>query len=200
MLKAVNLFLLSALLLSCSSKERQIREFVKHELAHYPGAGLADLYKSYFQDAYGPGHLIPDTTQAGAYLGQELKEPLWGDTLKWQALGTRHDFYRINLSLVKEGRIPRKVLLEAMVKSASLARKPDIADWREEWAEVVGVIRKMGIVLPGFEEEEKAIEERLVQGEVTGHHSRQFVELYHPHYRIIHRTVFEEWKNTYLKE
>lgn len=47
-----------------SDREKQIRQFVCDELKYYPEAQLVDLYKNYFQDAYGSGHLITDTTTA----------------------------------------------------------------------------------------------------------------------------------------
>lgn len=115
------LFLMSGTFMN-SDREKQIQQFIEAELKYYPEARLADLYKNYFQDAYGPGHLVPDTTQAGKYLDWELQQPDWFDTLPYQALGINHDYYRINLSLVKDGIIPRDTLLLAMVESACLAR------------------------------------------------------------------------------
>ncbi|MGE4587919.1 MAG: hypothetical protein AB7D05_11315 [Mangrovibacterium sp.] len=181
-----------------SDREKQIQQFVEDELDHYPEAWLTDLYKNYFQDAYGPGHLIPDTTRAGAYLDWELQQPDWVDTLLYQPLGTNHDFYRINLVLVKNGTIPRDTLLLGMVKSAGLARKPDIESWKREWTEVLQVIKKIKPDLPQLRSDEKLIVRTLAKGEVVMHHSKHYEETYHPHYRIIHRSVFEEWKGKYL--
>ncbi len=36
----------------------KIQQFVDLELSYCPEASLLDLYKNYFQDAYGPGHFI----------------------------------------------------------------------------------------------------------------------------------------------
>jgi len=118
------LFLLSGTIIP-SDREKQIVQFIDNELKLYPEAHLADLYKNYFQDAYGPGHLIPDTTRAGKYLDRELQQPDWVDTLLYQPLGINHDYYRINLVLVKNGTIPRDTLLLAMIESAKLARNPN---------------------------------------------------------------------------
>jgi hypothetical protein len=197
--KTIIIIMAAVLATSIPVKEETIKESVLTELRNYPEASLADIYKNFFQDAYGPGHLIPDTTQAGAYLDEEMEEPLWGDTVKWQPLGSNHDFYRVNLSLVKEGVIPRDVLLGGMVKSAPLARKPGIKEWEEEWAEVLEVVKEMNLNLPGFEADKKAIGEKLARGEVVAHHSNRFTETYHPHYRIVHKSVFEGWKKKYLK-
>ncbi len=192
------LFLLSGTLMA-SDREKQIVEFIDNELKYYPEAHLADLYKNYFQDAYGPGHIIEDKTQAGKYLDWELQQTDWIDTLSYQALGVNHDYYRINLMLVKDGTIPRDTLLLAMVESAGLARKPDIESWKVEWNEVLAVIKKMKPNLPGMEADEKLINQVFSEGDVVMHHSKHYEETYRPHYRIIHRTVFERWQGKYFK-
>lgn len=178
--------------------EKEIKNAVLSELKLYPEAHLRDIYKNFFQDAYGPGHLIPDTTHAGKYLNTELKQPI-KDTVKWQAIGPENNYYRINLNLVKEGVLPRNVLLEAMVESAPLARKPDIETWKKEWENTLSVIEKMNLDIPGFEADKKAIEDILSEGSYVMHHSDHYKKTYQRHYRIIHKSVFERWKDTYLK-
>lgn len=68
----------------------------------------------------GPGHLIPDTLSAAAYLDWELSQIDYQDTVRFQELGIHHDFIRINLNLVRKGIIPRNVMLQAMVISSPL--------------------------------------------------------------------------------
>lgn len=177
-----------------SERDQKIQQFIENELNHYPKARLTDLYKNYFQDAYGPGHMIPDTTRAGAFLDREMKEAKWKDTLLWQPLGIHHDYYRVNLLLVRDGVIPRQDLLEGMVESAPLARKPDIESWKTEWAEVLKVIKEHCPNLPNILYDEKAIDELLDKGNVVMHHSTQYIDAYQPHYRIIHHSVFERWR------
>ncbi len=191
------LFLLSGTLMA-SDREKQIIQFIDNELKYYPEAHLADLYKNYFQDAYGPGHIIEDTTQAGKYLDWELQQTDWIDTLSYQALGINHDYYRINLRLVKDGIIPRDTLLQALLKSAKLARNPDLESWKKEWNEVLALIKKIKPNLPGMEADEKLIKQVFSEGDVVMHHSKHYEETYHPHYRIVHRSVFERWKGKYL--
>ncbi len=182
-----------------SDREKQIRQFISDELKHYPEAHLTDLYKNYFQDAYGPGHLIPDTTSAGNYLRWELQQPNWSDSLLFQPLGINHDFYRVNLLLVKNKVIPRDTLLLAMVESVKLARNPEIEIWKQEWNEVLAVVKRMNLSLPDMESEEIRIQKNLEKGDVVAHHSKHYEEKYNPHYRIVHRTVFERWKNLYFR-
>jgi len=172
--------------------------YVEDEFKHYPEAQLTDLYKNLFQDAFGIGHLIPDTTRAGAYLDWELQQLDWTDTLNYQALGIENDFYRVNLRLIKNGAIPRDTLLVAMVKSADLSRNPDIERWKKEWVEVLQIIKEMKPNLPNLESDEKIIAETLSKGDVVMHHSKHYEETYHPHYRIIHKSIFEDWLGKYI--
>jgi hypothetical protein len=181
---------------SCSSSDPRIAEFVDSELDLYPEARLTDIYKSFFQDAYGPDHLIPDTTRAGIFLSRELAHEEWPDTLKFQPTGTQHDYIRINLLLVKNGTIPRDSLLLAMVKSAPLARNPDIEDFKKEWEKVVVYIEKKYPGLPGLAADKQTIEETLAVGDVVIHHSDHYNQTYKRRYRIIHRSVFDSWNES----
>ena len=188
---------------SCLPQEKEmdkcIEQAIKNELHYFPEAQLRDIYKNFFQDAYGPGHLIPNTTHAGRYLSTELQQPI-DDTLQWQPVGPANDYYRINLQLVKDGVIPRAVLLEAMVESAVLARNPDIDTWKGEWQQVMAVIEKMNLQLANFEPDKKEIEALLAGNEYVMHHSEHYNSTYNRHYRIVHKTVFNRWKDSFLKE
>ena len=198
MLKCIIVFFMAFQVNTITDKDKKIEDAIKSELALYPEAHLRDIYKNFFQDAYGPEHLIPDTTHAGQYLNVELQEPI-ADTIKWQAIGPDNDYYRINLQLVKDGVLPRTVLLEAMVESAPLARNPDIKDWEKEWENTLKVIEKMGLNFPEYEKDKKEIEELFANGRYVMHHSEHYLQTYQRHYRILHKTVFERWKDTYLK-
>ncbi len=183
---------------SCSNSDPRIAEFVDSELALYPESRLTDVYKSFFQDAYGPDHLIPDTTKAGIFLNRELVHEDWPDTLKFQPVGIQHDFIRINLLLVKNGTIPRDSLLLAMVKSAPLARNPDIEDFKKIWEKVLAYIEKKYPGMPGQAADKKTIEETLAAGDVVIHHSAHYNQIYKRRYRIIHRSVFDSWKGNFF--
>jgi hypothetical protein len=49
-----------------------VQAAVTKQLQKYPKSTLKDIYKNFFQDRFGPGHLISDTAVAGAYLRKEL--------------------------------------------------------------------------------------------------------------------------------
>lgn len=54
------------------SFSKAVREAVNRQMKAYPKSTLADLYKNFFQDKFGPGHIIADTSSAGRYLRKEL--------------------------------------------------------------------------------------------------------------------------------
>lgn len=92
----------------------------------YPEAEPTDLYKLVFQDLYGPGHLLTDSTAALRYINAELAEmdsnggmPLYEYTL------CDSNFVRVNLSLVQDGIITAEQLADAMVRSAEGLPTPD---------------------------------------------------------------------------
>ena len=85
----------------------------------YPEAEPTDMYKLVFQDMYGPGHLLTDSTAALRYINAELAElpdssrfPLYEYTL------CDSNFVRVNLSLIQNGIITAEQLADAMVRSA----------------------------------------------------------------------------------
>lgn len=192
------ILLLLSVFTSCKRFDPQIVQFIDSELALFPESRLTDIYKSFFQDAYGPGHLIPDTARAGIFLNRELAHEEWPDSLKFQPTGIQHDYIRINLLLVKNGTIPRDSLLLAMVKSAPLARNPDVDEFKKEWGKVLSYIEKKYPWLPNLAVDKKAIEETLAAGNVVIHHSDHYNQTYKRRYRIIHRSVFAQWQGKYF--
>lgn len=190
--------LITLIILSCTETDLKIRQFVDSELSLYPESRLTDIYKSFFQDVYGPDHLIPDTTRAGIFLSRELAHEDWPDTLRFQPTGVEHDYIRVNLLMAKNGTIPRDTLLLAMVKSAPLARNPAIEDFRKEWQKVLEYIEKKYPDMPGLATDRQTIEETLNAGDVVIHHSEHYNQTYKRRYRIIHHSVFEAWKERYF--
>lgn len=182
----------------CRENERAvIRESVKDKLETYPASTLRDLYKSYFQDYYGPGHLISDTTRARKYLEYELGMDDYRDTLLLDPTGYEGNFYRVNLLLLKNGVIPKDVFMKYFLESAASVEPLPIPEWREKWEVILGEIDAVASELPGYAADREFIDSLLREGEFVVHHSDLFLETYHPHYRIIHRDIFEDHLSDY---
>lgn len=191
----LTLFLFFSLCLSAEGKkdfETAVRTAVSRQMKIYPESTLKDLYKNFFQDKFGPGHIISDTTAAGNYLRRELVSytECTGDVV--EPTGWEGNFLRVNLSVIKDGLIPYPVFFDAFVRSVNGIRPVTVAEWQKEWLQIEAIIRTMQPDLPGYEADRIAIEERLERGEYVGHHSKAFEEAYSPHYRIISRDIFEK--------
>lgn len=52
-------------------QRQEVERVVKWQLENYPESRLTDLYKNFFQDKFGPGHMVADTASAGAYIRRE---------------------------------------------------------------------------------------------------------------------------------
>jgi hypothetical protein len=181
-----------------SRNDRTVRDTVEEILERYPEATLQDVYKNFFQDAFGPGHMITDTARARAYLEQELAEMDETDSIQWLPLGIKNNYYRINLSLVRDGTIPEQALFLAFVESANTTYPPALDEWKVEWQSMLAEISRMKRKPGNFESDRAMINKLLGEGKYVVHHSDVFSENYHPHYRIVSKQHFQELKSKYL--
>ena len=92
---------------------------LKRYSERYPAAQEQDLQKLVFQDTYGPGHLIKDSASCARYIEREMETmesdeafPLYEYTL------CDSHFVRVNLRVVKEGRLTVRQLTSAVLRSA----------------------------------------------------------------------------------
>lgn len=165
---------------------------VHQELKYHPEARLQDLYKFFFQGEFGPGHLIANSDQALRYLEEELATSSEFDFLLWQPVGSQNQFYRLNLKLIKDGRIPLAAFGAAFIASATAPSALELENWRLTWQFILAVIEGMQLSLPDWDADRTAIEALLASGKVVGHHSDIYRRLYHPHYRLVDRLQFEQ--------
>ena len=161
-------------------------------MEEYPESTLKDLYKNFFQDRFGPGHIIADPAAADRYLRWELDSYSEVSGAVAEPTGWEHRFYRVNLSVLKEGKVSYERFFDAFVRSVNGIEPVPMDEWRQEWARIETIIRLMGLGLPGHEADCREIEKRLEEGQYVGHHSEAFSNAYAPHYRIMSRQIFEE--------
>ena len=185
---------LSIWVTSCQhdSTDKAIIEAVEKQMKMYPESILRDLYKNFFQDYFGPGHIIANTEAANNYLQQELSSVTEFEGEDYEYTGYKGKMVRVNLKVIADGRVPYDKYLDAFLRSVNGITPPSIEEWRAEWAKIDSVIMTMGIELDNAEEDRRVITQLLNDNKFVMHHSRQFNEHYAPHYRIIERTIFEE--------
>lgn len=167
-----------------------IRQSVERQMERYPHSTLRDLYKNYFQDRFGPGHIIADEKAADNYLRYELGNSTTMEGDDYEPTGYEERFMRVNLSVIADGRVPYDKYLSAFVRSVNGIEPITIEQWREEWAVIDEVINEMQLNLPDYEADRAEIWALLERGEYVMHHSKLFEQHYDPHYRIIEREIF----------
>lgn len=177
---------------SCHQKEQAqtLQGAIERQMDTYPEARLQDIYKSFYQDHFGPGHLIKDTAMVRHYLFSELAENDVSYPIYYESTGREGRFVRVFLSAVADSLVSVEELLDAFVRSANEFKEPQ-TDWVTEWAEIVRTIRENEIYVEGFEEDEPALTEAAKNHQAM-HHSRAYNAAYHPHYRIVRRDIFEK--------
>jgi hypothetical protein len=172
----------------------------------HPMSQLRDIYKSCFQDVYGPGHIISDTAQAGIYLRTELAQMNDSahskpNTVKdyYEPVGIHGNFYRVNLFIIKNHVIPYKVFFNAFIRSTNGVKQIPVNKWAEEWALIQAEVKKIEPNMPNFHSDSVAIAHLLQQGHYAFDHSQVFRDTYNPHYRIISKKIFKKEILPYIK-
>lgn len=175
-----------------------VHSAIERQLVTYPESTLQDIYKSFYQDRFGPGHMISDTASARSYLMRELSEMNDASTVYYEPTGSEGRFVRVYLSTVTDGFITADQLLNAFVRSANMVKETE-TDWTTEWKAIVGIITKYDIQMNGFETDAPLLDEASRNCQAV-HHSRAYNAAYHPHYRIVERSGFEEELRPLIKE
>ena len=174
-----------------------MRSAIERQLTTYPESTLQDIYKSFYQEHFGSGHIISDTATARRYLMLELSEMGKTASPYFEPTGSQGDYVRVYLSAIADSLITAERLLDAFIRSANLWQEP-AASWLDKWEAIVSIIQANKIELEGFETDLPLLTE-AAQNHQAVHHSRRYNEAYHPHYRIVERSIFESELKPTLK-
>ena len=166
-----------------------VRSVIERQLTTYPESNLQDIYKSFYQEHFGPGHIISDTASARRYLMRELSEMSETPSPYFEPTGSQGDYIRVYLSVVADSLITAEQLLDAFVRSANSRQEPAVS-WLEKWETIVSIIQANKMEIEGFETDLPLLTEAARNSQAV-HHSRRYNEAYHPHYRIVERSIFE---------
>lgn len=169
--------------------DRTVHQALERQLKTYPESTLQDVYKSFYQDRFGPGHMIADLASARQYLMYELSQMTDKSEVYYEPTGNEGKFVRVYLSAVADSLITAEQLLDAFVRSANMVQKAE-KDWETEWRHIEEIITKNDIQINGFEADTALLREASRQHQAV-HHSRAYNAAYHPHYRIVERGIFE---------
>ena len=103
-----------------------MRSTIERQLMTYPESTLQDIYKSFYQEHFGPGHIISDTASARRYLMKELSEMGKTQSPYFEPTGSQGDYVRVYLSAVADSLITAEQLLDAFARSANSRQEPTI--------------------------------------------------------------------------
>jgi len=174
--------------------QQKIHLALRQQLENYPESTLADVYKNFFQDAFGPGHLMSDTAAAVRYIKKELEQtPGFSQKSPIEFTGYKHQFVRVDLFLVKNGTLPLDVFVKAFTESASDFQIPDIESWKKEWNLILGEMEAKEIYPMHYNEDKIMLDSLLNSGKFVVHHSHRYIEAYQPHYRIVSAKNYEKY-------
>ena len=196
-MKKILYILIIGLISGCAKDS--VRIGIENQLKEFPESRVQDIYKSFCQDNLGPEHLIPNPDAARNYLTSELEEYRQDlaeglytiPTLRYYPVGDEGKYVRVDLSVILDGLMSQEDYLDAFVRSANNGVKKSHEQWKRKWTEVERCIRKHYYYIPDAEKDLAAIDSLAKADNLIIHHSDTFVEIYHPHYRIIAKDIFE---------
>ena len=184
---------LAALLVAMTIAAQTVDAFVTRQMTEYPKSRLIDLYKSCFQDYMGAEHLIADKASVRDYLIKEIALAA-ADSIRpdkyFEPCGIDGRHVRVFLCAVNDSLISADTLFAAFLASADKSAAGRVDKWRKRWKKIQAKIDKMNLRLPNYEDDRQFIERMLNDEHYAVSHSPNYREAYHPHYRIVERSIF----------
>lgn len=173
-----------------NTDSKRIEVAVRTLISQYPQATLQDVYKSFYQERFGPGHMIPNVENARNYLMSEMEQAAENTGAYYEPTGDEGKYVRIYLNAVSDGKISAEQLLDAFVESANHV-EPRNDKWADQWNKIVDVIEEKKIPVTMSEELKQLLKECSEKEEAV-HHSETYEKAYRPHYRIVEHNIFEK--------
>ena len=193
--------LLLLLIIKTESKSEMDLSILLEQIENHPNQTLQDVYKSCYQDEYGPGHLISNESSAINSLLQEINtiEKDYTPITLFEQTGIYGNYLRVDLTLVRDGIIPFFVLFRALTISATIGGQKSDENWSTIWSEIVEEIKIQGLKFEHFEEDLANLDTISKSEDKVVHHSEMYENVYHPHYRIIEKNAFEKFIKPFIK-
>ena len=182
----------AALLIAACSRPSDVRRALTKQLETYPESALQDVYKTFYQDRFGPGHMITDTAAMRDYLLDELQAALWDSVPNpyYEPTGAQGRFVRVYLRGIQEGLITAEQLFDAFVRSAEPVAQPTTS-WADEWASIVSELTAEELMWLDRDTTQADLNLAAEMNRAV-HHSNAYRQAYHPRYRIVEKTIFEQ--------
>ena len=171
------------------------------QIKNHPKQTLQDVYKSCYQDEYGPGHMIANESSSIDYIIEEINsmEKDYNPPTLFEQTGLEGNYIRVDLSLVKNDTIPFFVLFKALLISAEIGSQKSDDGWADIWSDIVDEIKKSTLKFENFDEDVIRLDNISKSDDKVVHHSDLYENTYHPHYRIIEKNVFDKYIKPFIK-
>ena len=194
-------YILLLLIINIESKFDMDLSILLEQIKNHPNQTLQDVYKSCYQDEYGPGHLISNESSAINSLLQEINtiEKDYTPITLFEQTGIYGNYLRVDLTLVRDGVIPFFVLFRALTISATIGGQKSDENWSTIWSEIVEEVKKAELKFENFEEDLTNLDRISKSEDKVVHHSEMYENIYHPHYRIIEKNAFEKFIKPFIK-
>ena len=172
------------------------------QIKNHPNQTLQDVYKSCYQDNYGPGHLIANESSAINSLFNEINsiEKDYKPITLFEQTGIYGNYLRVDLTLVRDGILPFFALFRALTISATIGGQKSDENWSLIWSEIVEEIKLAGLTFQNFEEDLENLDKISKSEDKVVHHSKMYEDVYHPHYRIIEKDAFEKFIKPFINK
>jgi hypothetical protein len=170
----------------CSRKPQGFSRVVLQQLERYPHMQIQDLYKLAFQEALGNEHLMSDTSEARNYLLEELRSvPPDSAEVLLEEIDPEGSLVRVNLRPFKAAGFDPEVLVEAMFRTSATI-KPSEKRLEANLRSIQDLVAD-GRIPFELRELLPYIEQQRVSGYPAVHHSAEYMQAYHPAYRVVLR-------------
>lgn len=163
-----------------------------YQIKNYPVSQYRDIYKNFMQDFFGPGHILADTSASAKYLRHELSldEPFEGPL--YEPTGYKGNFYRVNLSLIRDSIVPYDKFFSSFVESVQSIVPPSGESWMKTWNTIDSVIISRNLNFVNEDRDRKELTAQFAEGNYIVHHSQRYNDSVHFHYRIISKNIFNK--------
>jgi predicted DNA binding CopG/RHH family protein len=162
-----------------------VKKSVQNMLLKYPNSSLKDIYKSFFQDEFGPGHLLEDHEVAKKYFDQELHKMGNRNRYSIEPCGIGVRFFRANMDLIIGGFLSASEYFELFLDSSHDFLEGKLPEWIEKWRLIEEIVRPFSDRVDYYEEDHREINRMISDGIVAIHHSERYRKSYDPHYRVL---------------
>ncbi len=176
------------------SLQEKVLKALTFQLVAYPSLSLIDIYKSFFQDACGPGHLIEDEATFRTCFSNELKNMKSRGNRLVEVCGCGFRYCRIPMDIVIDGLLDEEEFMLACIASASSFAIPSVEEWKKSWEEIFNILLPQQQHIRDFNKDSLVIFTSLEKGLFMMSHSDLYKRLYDPHYRIC---TIEQQKRLY---